>query len=616
MILLFVLFINVVSSQSTFSKLDSILDRTPLDSVPHYLELQQKMVSNSSENFTHLLNRSSYYRSINDYDSSLYFINLAAKVGNKQSQKGIIAQRKGFIYSDKHEYQASKRNYLRALSYFSDTLSKASVSYALHNVYEKIGQQDSSWIYLQAARKLYTEINCKNKDFGTVINSIGINYLHQAKYDSAYYYFLESLTIYEAHRDVYNIARTKDLIGTLFYYQTNYEKAIDYYQQSFNAYKELNDIRAQAARMSNIGSVYKVIRKLDSANHYYNQVYNIAIANNFNYLESVSLSNMAAIDADNGDYKSAINKQERSIKIDEKNNDKEGLANGYLNLGDFYSATGVNKLAVKKYNKSLVLSESIGRVEIIKEVYRKLSTVYEDWKNDSALYYYKEYTIIKDSIGSLELKERIEKLNIEYRNKIEAAENIQLKLEIDKNQKQLTINKQSLALANVKKNYIYALATLIVILLSFFTYVFYSRNRNSKKALSLSKLTIKQKSLEKQIITDRLENTQRTIVDKNKTIEKFEKYINSPEASEQLLKNLSTDKDWAKFIIDFELLYPNYFNSIVLIDENKLTKNDFRIAALSHLKLSNKEIAEVLSITLSGVKIAKNRLNSKVKKEL
>ena len=68
-------------------------------------------------------------------------------------------------------------------------------------------------------------------------------------------------------------------------------------------------------------------------------------------------------------------------------------------------------------------------------------------------------------------------------------------------------------------------------------------------------------------------------------------------------------------MIDFELLYPNFFSNLNLKEGVSLTKNDCRIAALIHLKLSNKEFAEILNITLSGVKNAKGRFNSKLEND-
>ena len=599
-------------SQYSFQSLDSIIDRCSLDSTLYYLKRQSKLALTKENKFTNKVNYGSYYRTIHKYDSAFLLLNEGLYILSSRRCKGIVEQRRGLIYTNMHDYNNAKQHYLLALNLFSDSLNLAATCFSLYDVYADMGEMDSSKYYLFKSKEIYEKSEVKKRNYGTVLNSVGIMYYHEARYDSAYFYFLESLELYNKYKDNFNIARTKDLIGTLFYRQNNYKKAIVYYMESYKDYSELKDIKGQVSRLANIGAAYKDMGKVDSAIYYYNKVYRISHESNLSYLESVSLSNMATIDAENGNFRLAIRKQKNSLEIDKRNNDKEGVAIGNFNLGDFYSAMGKKGLAIKKFKKSCDLSKDIKRVEIIKECYNKLSLLYEGWKNDSSFFYYKEYIKLKDSIGSLEVKKSIESLNIRYRNKVEAAENIQLKLEVDKKEKQLLIENQRLEIEKGEKKNIYAIAMLIVLLLLFFTYSLYIRNRSHKKEVEFSKMKMKQEILEKQNILDRLEQTQRLIIEKNKTIEKFDKYLDSPEASQQLLVNLSTDKDWAKFIIDFELLYPNYFSSLLLQPECTLTKNDYRIAALFHLKLSNKEMVEILNITLSGVKNAKTRFKSKL----
>lgn len=600
-------------SQYSFKELDSIIDRCSLDSVLFYLEKQKELALTSDDKFTNVLNRASYYRRVDDYDSSLCFLEKVSSLASSQKRKGIVEQRKGLVYTSQLNYTKAKEHYKLALFYFSDTINKAATYFSLYDVCEDLGQPDSAWSYLLMSKRLYEGCSYKEENYGTVLNSIGIQYLRKAKYDSAYFYFLESLDIYQVYKDSYNIARTKDLIGTLFYYQSNYFEAIKYYKQSYLLFVKLRDVKSQASRLSNIGSAYKGLGSLDSAIFYFNKVYQLSTESEYTSLQSVSLSNIAIIEAESGNLNSAIDKQEQSIEIDIENNDLEGVAIGYINLGDFYTESKKKAIAIRSYKSSLELGVKINRVNIIKENYLRLSEVYSGSRDDLSLLFFKKYSSIKDSINDVEVKKNIQELNVKYNNKERELENIELKASLEKKESLLIVKNQRNELERIRRRTLYIVGLLMI---SALVYYFVTRNKRQKREIELINVRLERNRLEQENILERLKITQESIKQKNNIIQKFEKYLNSPEASRQLLKNLSTDKDWAKFIIDFELLYPNYFKSLPLKKGVELTKNDYRIAALSHLKLSNKEIVEVLNITLSGVKNAKSRLNSKLKQSL
>ncbi len=81
--------------------------------------------------------------------------------------------------------------------------------------------------------------------------------------------------------------------------------------------------------------------------------------------------------------------------------------------------------------------------------------------------------------------------------------------------------------------------------------------------------------------------------------------------SERMLSSLRDTKDLTKFILDFELAYPEFFPSLKT-DNGKLTKNDLCFLAFDKLKLSHKEMAEILSIELPSVKKGLYRAKKKL----
>ena len=89
---------------------------------------------------------------------------------------------------------------------------------------------------------------------------------------------------------------------------------------------------------------------------------------------------------------------------------------------------------------------------------------------------------------------------------------------------------------------------------------------------------------------------------------------------ENLKANLKQHADWAKFLVEFESLFPNLLKKITQKSSVKLTTNELRLLCLIKLNLTNKEAAEYLFISYEGAKKARLRLakkfNLKTGKEL
>lgn len=78
-----------------------------------------------------------------------------------------------------------------------------------------------------------------------------------------------------------------------------------------------------------------------------------------------------------------------------------------------------------------------------------------------------------------------------------------------------------------------------------------------------------------------------------------------------LQSNLHLDADWEKFRIHFEQVHPHFFEDL-LTKYPSLTKNELRLYAYFHIKLSTKEIAALLNIDPASVRQAKTRLFKKI----
>ncbi|MCF0075500.1 hypothetical protein LZD49_33795 [Dyadobacter sp. CY261] len=121
-----------------------------------------------------------------------------------------------------------------------------------------------------------------------------------------------------------------------------------------------------------------------------------------------------------------------------------------------------------------------------------------------------------------------------------------------------------------------------------------------------------------------LASTTLYIVQKNKMLSGLKGQIEElhefyPEGKHDHLKNIESilkndlylEADWEKFKLHFEQVHPRFFDELYARHPN-LTKNEVRLHAYFHMKLSTKEIASLLNIDPASVRRAKTRLYKKM----
>lgn len=75
--------------------------------------------------------------------------------------------------------------------------------------------------------------------------------------------------------------------------------------------------------------------------------------------------------------------------------------------------------------------------------------------------------------------------------------------------------------------------------------------------------------------------------------------------------NLMNNRNWEKFKFAYSNSFPCFFSDLIH-KYPELTDSDLRLLALTNLGLSNKELADRLSVSLDGIKKAKQRLKKKL----
>jgi DNA-binding CsgD family transcriptional regulator len=225
---------------------------------------------------------------------------------------------------------------------------------------------------------------------------------------------------------------------------------------------------------------------------------------------------------------------------------------------------------------------------------------------------------LKQSLAGRKLYE-FYKDSILKRDNNTAVERVKLRYEIDQR-----INQQNRFESNEKIHRLELSAGIaMLILLMVISMLVYNRQRLKSK---------KDKELliaEKEVVDERLKNAgialhrfTENLRQKNALIENFKNEVDRLDKQSVIRKNagnlesllqahIMTDDNWNDFKKLFSKVYPGFFVTLSKYHPH-LSSTDTRILALIKLGLKNTEMANMLGITVEGIKKAKQRLRKKI----
>ncbi|MFC6098833.1 helix-turn-helix transcriptional regulator [Olivibacter domesticus] len=344
------------------------------------------------------------------------------------------------------------------------------------------------------------------------------------------------------------------------------------------------------------------------------------------------------------------------------------LANHYLDFSDESLSTRQQRafdyldLAEEKMIRKKATSEKWGNIFGIRSSFAKkqgdlqLSEQYllrglSQLMNSSGNYFRLEYAINKE-LADLSLKRNDPRTAFSYQQRAEEllkrsfneqqlfnAQKLEIQYETAKKDQELKLSKQREDFRR-RQNYLYggiAFTLLIGLIFMFISYHFklrYSIEREKKLAqekddaelhaqmlLKLEHeeqarlkaeqelLDIRKQQLEKEALANSL------IIDrKNNTLKQIQEKIQTGEAShiQKLIKEeMLLQSDFEEIKMQVQELHPDFFNRLSEKAVQKLTPLDLRYCTYIYLKMTTKQIAQVLHIEPQSVRMSKYRLKQK-----
>lgn len=222
--------------------------------------------------------------------------------------------------------------------------------------------------------------------------------------------------------------------------------------------------------------------------------------------------------------------------------------------------------------------------------------------SDSFNYYFGLYARLHDSVQT-----------VIARSGLDVA---QMRVDQEKNRYAVQLLQREKTAEELKRNFLIA----AILLLSVIALLVLNRQRLQSKYRQ--QLALQQKSIAEAETTaakEQLDLFTQNVIEKTALIENLQHQLQQREldAEQQgLLEELShqtilTEEDWEKFKRLFERLHPGFFNRLKE-KVSGITPAELRMAALTRLRLTTKEMASLLGISVDSVQRTRQRLRQRL----
>ncbi|WP_165784625.1 tetratricopeptide repeat protein [Solitalea longa] len=465
--------------------------------------------------------------------------------------------------------------------------------------------------YAYESEQLATEINSDS-----LLNQAYLQqataHLYLGNHPTALNLFLKSITGARKMDDSKALFSAYENLAILYYYQKDHNNALKYLFEALNQYNRTkpassyqNERRVYV--LNNIGMVYNETGRFNESAKYFNEALTLARKLNNNELIANVLSNQGNLFNNQGMKDSALKQYTHALELRIKDQNKFGLSQSYLSLGQFYIST-------KNYKKAeLNLKEAVALGKEVKY-----------WQNvsiaSSLLFHiYEQIGDYKNALATLELNKSTSDSLYNEQNTRKIAQ-LEMQHEFDHKHAEI-MSKQRV------KNLYYGLAGISLALSIIILALFYYLQRTKTQRLQFEKASLEheKQKLESDIIykDKELGNNILHLSNKNELIETISgKLIDIKQNIEETAKpavqkilselqsNLQPDL-MQDFELRFKQVHVEFYSAL-----NKrfpdLTPSEQRLCAFLKLNMTSKEISTITHQNVKSIETARTRLRKKL----
>ena len=399
-------------------------------------------------------------------------------------------------------------------------------------------------------------------------------------------------------------------LAELLYEVREYDECIIYAKKGISAWEKKNydqeykdPYKYKIRALNTIGIAFYKKNQHDSANAYFQQALQLAIENKDSVSRGKVLGNIGRIMYAQNKFDSAY----LLFKVDYQDSKDDSIFDNAANASEWAARANLargNKIAaLAEAREALRLLNLWPNGPYLRDTYYCFTQVFRAMGSyDSAFYYNDRYASLNDSlerevatsslaISRAKLNDEVSRFNIQKLNK----------------EKRTQILLRNVIIAGI------VLLSLLALLIL---------NRNWLKTKVKMERIEKEKTLMEQEIASaqtQLKMFTENIIEKTSLIEKLEEKIKGRDISadqqtiiaELTLQTILTEEDWTKFRLLFEKIHPGFF---IKLKEKfpDITLAEQRMAALTRLRLTTKQIASILGISVDSVHKTRQRLRQRL----
>ncbi|MEJ8817781.1 hypothetical protein [Lacibacter sp. H407] len=396
------------------------------------------------------------------------------------------------------------------------------------------------------------------------------------------------------------------VVGEIFYKIREYEECARNSVKAFHIFETLKrpgDTVGMLFTSNTAALGYHRQQQYDSAFFWYNTSLKIATALKLDIWKGIIGGNMGQMYFEQKKYDTAL-----ALFLADHQFSKEGklydnAANSLQWAARIQVQLGNKSAALKYVREALSLLEHTPEMFYLRNTYYAAVDVFKAMGNyDSAFYYNTKYNALNDSL------ERVITLSGIAVSKARA------------NDEKSRYSIQSLQKEKEKQLFQRNILIAAIILLGIVGFLVITRQRLKAK-LQVERMEKEKQRMQQEIASAReqLNMFTENIVEKTSLIEKLEEQVkgNSVSAEQQLLitelsqQTILTEDDWLKFKSLFEKIYPSFFQKL---KENSadITVAEQRMAALTRMQLTSKQMAAMLGISVDSVHKTRQRLRQRL----
>jgi DNA-binding CsgD family transcriptional regulator len=449
-----------------------------------------------------------------------------------------------------------------------DDYLAAYVSSEYGNALSGFGNTEKAVMYMMYSAELYDKLHL----FGPMATYIilGETLWRVREYKKSIYYtkIAISLLIASDHKEKTSyLGKCNNTLGLAFHRMGLYDSAFFYYEKGLKYISEAND--------KSFRDIWK----------------------------GIISGNMAQIGFVQGKYAASLPLFEMDYETNKEQGNYPDAANSLQWAAKTNLALGNKDVALRQVRESFnLLQKWPNDANYRQNTYLTASEIFKSMGNgDSAYYYSTKYNLLHDSLE-----------RVIYQSSIGISK---LRLDNEKDRYNIqNIEREKKSQLQMRNFIIAAMLLLCAIALLVINHL----RQKSKLRAQFEQQEKKRMEQEMEAASDQLKMFTKSILEKTSLIEKLESQTQNKFRSEerqQLIEEISgqsilTEDDWLKFKTLFNKLYPDFFTRINKQIQN-ITQAEQRMAALTLLHLTTKQMAAVLGISPNSVIKAKQRLRQR-----